>query len=71
MGGDSLRGFTGRIAHLFCEDIVCDVDGFYYFLPKRGSGTMASHHLRWMASLLDWINEPWQKDVDQYFSGNN
>jgi hypothetical protein len=48
-------------------DFVQDVDGFFYFWPEEATeGYFSPHHLRWLADELDKLNEPWQKEIDDY-----
>jgi hypothetical protein len=49
-------------------DFVTDVDGFVYFWPMENRGSMAAHHLRWLADELDKRNQGWQKTIDNYFN---
>ncbi len=53
----------------YLGDAERDVDGMYYLWmlpPEHGSHT--SHSLRWLADKLDELNEPYQKELDAYFS---
>ena len=58
--------FTGRVAHLMAKDIDCCADGFYSYWPQDRGGYIEPRHLRWMADLIDWLNEPWQRQIDDY-----
>lgn len=48
------------------NEFECDVDGFVYYWPN-GYGSLASHHLRWIADELDKMNEPITKEIEEYF----
>lgn len=43
--------------------IYREVDGFYYFDPLPGQGCYSAHNLRWLADVLDKMNEPWAAGV--------
>lgn len=50
-------------------DFVRDVDGYWYYWPKGYSGgSLASHHLRWLADWLDQKNLPWDNEVNAFFA---
>ena len=51
------------------KNIVLDVDGFYYYWPD-GNGHYAPHHLREIADELDRMNEPWEKQIEEYFNNS-
>jgi hypothetical protein len=61
--------FDARHAHQFASDFIQDVDGFFYYyvLPESKSGTISAYTLRQIADLLDWVNEPWQANIEAYF----
>ena len=49
------------------EDLVQDVDGYYYFWPISNKGSFTAHNLRQIADELDRINAPWDKQINDYF----
>lgn len=49
------------------DDIILGDDGFYVFWPTTTKGAFAPHNLRQIADLLDEMNEPWRKDIEEYF----
>lgn len=49
------------------DDIVCDVDGYYYYWPTNNNGHFAAHHLRQIADHLDMINAPAEKQMQEYW----
>jgi hypothetical protein len=57
LDGDHLIGYAPRLE-----------DGYYYFDFLKKDGVMSSNDLKMIASFLDEINEPWDKQVKQYFS---
>lgn len=46
-------------------------DGFYYFDPQPNLGVFSAHHLREIANKLDEMNEPWEKEIANYFAFNS
>lgn len=45
-------------------------DGFYYFWPQfEGGGCLTPFILREIADELDKLNQPWNDEIDKYFSG--
>jgi hypothetical protein len=44
-----------------------DVDGyFYYAMPNKPTqGLIPSHHLKELSDMLEELNEPWDKIVEQ------
>ena len=50
--------------------ILKDVDGFYYFWPNPNKGFFAAHQLRWIADELGRLNEPYEKQISEYFENN-
>lgn len=44
-------------------------DGFYYLFPRPDGGCYPPYLLRWIADELDRLNEPHQKEIEKYFSG--
>lgn len=50
------------------EDIIAGADGFYIFWPEGRKGSYAAHHLRLIADILDEMNEPLWKDIEDFFS---
>jgi hypothetical protein len=42
-----------------------DISGFYYFDPYEDRGLFAAHSLRDIANLLDEINEPYNKQINE------
>lgn len=49
------------------ENIVCNVDGFYYYWPKNSS-MYAPYLLRQIADILDDMNAPYEKELWRYFN---
>jgi hypothetical protein len=50
------------------NDIILGDDGFYCYWPEKSDGFLTSADLRGIANYLDEINEPWRKNIDEYFS---
>lgn len=44
-------------------------DGYLYFWPVKNEGAYSAHDLREIADELDRRNEPWDKQVNEYFDG--
>lgn len=58
------------IAHLLdmaADDLLQDVDGFYYYFPKPNGGSLSPWMLRAIADELDRRNAPWDAQIEQYF----
>lgn len=49
------------------DDILCDVDGFFYYFPKNAGASLSSWMLRGIANELDRRNEPWERELDKHF----
>lgn len=49
------------------RDLVCDIDGYYYFLPKSRAGHFPSWYLRAVADILDAKNKPWDDEIKEKF----
>lgn len=45
----------------------CEIDGYYYWFPKR-SGGLSAGDLRSIADELDKINADWDAEVQQILS---
>lgn len=45
-------------------------DGFYYWWPESYRGAYAAYQLRWIADELDRLNEPYKKQINEYFEDN-
>jgi hypothetical protein len=50
------------------DEFALDVDGFWYYWPKRNGGSISTWMLRAIADELDRRNEPWQREIDAYFA---
>jgi len=48
------------------KDIYMEVCGYYVFRPSN-QGFMYEYALREIADYLDELNEPWDKQVKEYF----
>ena len=55
-----------NFAALVQDDLIALEDGFFYFEPK-GTGVLSAHSLRMIADLLDQINAPWEREIEEYF----
>lgn len=50
------------------NEIMTDMDGFYKYWPITNRvGCLTAENLRAIADGLDKMNEPWQKQLDEYF----
>ena len=50
---------------------ICPLDcGFWHYWPEKNRGALSSHNLKQVAEILDEINAPWQKQLEQYFAEN-
>ncbi len=49
--------------------IYMEIDGFYVLDMVRRPGFIASYQLRELANVLDKLNEPYQKQLDEFFKG--
>ena len=47
-------------------ELVCDVDGYYYYWPKN-DGALSEYHLRLLAKELKRLNKHWNEKIDEYF----
>ncbi len=56
--------FNGNIIDKF----ILDIDGFYYRSGEKGYE--ASYYLRWLADLLNEINAPYEKEIEEYFKNH-
>jgi len=52
------------------EDMLKDVDGYFYYFPKPNGGSLAPWMLREIANELDRRNDPWDRELDKYFRGD-
>lgn len=53
-------------------DFVCGDDGYYVYWPKGcGHGSLAPHHLRWLAAELDAMNAAHDVEVRAFFEDCN
>jgi NAD(P)H-nitrite reductase large subunit len=50
-------------------EIIALEDGFYNFFPEMRGGCWPSWALRELADVMDEMNEPWQKQIDEFFEG--
>jgi len=50
------------------QEVIVGDDGFYYYWPEQNRGFLSSDDLRIIADYIDEINEPWQKNIDEYFA---
>lgn len=52
-------------------DVYQEVDGYYvYVAPLDSRGAFTSYDLKIIAEFLDELNEPWDKEVREYFENN-
>lgn len=59
--------FDGDTAEKMRQDLIASDDGFYYYnIP--GEGMLSSWDLRRLATLIDWVNEPLEKELDEFFA---
>lgn len=52
-------------------DAIADVDGFYKFWPERRPGSWEAYVLRYISECLDELNAKWEKEIADYFSGQD
>jgi hypothetical protein len=50
-------------------DFIRDVDGYFYYWAND-YGCWSSNTLRVIAEKLEEINEPYEKEVEEYFKNN-
>lgn len=51
------------------SDILRADDGYYVYWPRQcGKGYYTSEVLKAIAHELDRLNEPWDKDINDYFN---
>lgn len=64
-----MNRYEKRLIELIEErnEFVTDVDGYLYWWPEGFNGHLSSYQLRAIADELDRINEPWNKQIDEYF----
>ena len=58
------------IAHLIDmakDDLLQDVDGYYYYFPQQGGGSLSPWMLRAIADELDRLNVPYEAELEEYF----
>jgi hypothetical protein len=60
--------YKERIISCIREDIIQDVDGYYYFWPSEGGGYFSEFVLRTIADHLEELNKPWDNEINQYFA---
>lgn len=48
-------------------DIISSEDGFKVYWPLNPVGFLSAEALRIIADELDRLNEPWQKQINEYF----
>lgn len=53
---------------VYVGDILCDVDGFYYWWPEHRGGCLDQGFLLNMSELLGKLNEPMDKELEDFFS---
>lgn len=51
-------------------DAYREVDGYYVFVPGGRGAAWSSSELKMVAEFLDEINEPWDKQIQEYFENN-
>lgn len=61
------EAYKKRVLECVKDDIIQDVDGYYYFWPTANRGHHNSVGLRIIADHLDEINNPWDADIRQFF----
>ena len=47
--------------------ILREVDGFFVFYPEQHGGFWPAHMLREVSNKLYELNEPWEKQINDYF----
>ena len=51
-------------------DVYQEVDGYFVFVPGGRGGYWSSHELKMVSEFLDELNEPWDREVKEYFENN-
>jgi len=50
------------------QDVIRGDDGFFVYWPEKVHGSLSSHYLRFIADILDKMNEPYIAELDRYFA---
>lgn len=50
--------------------ILMKEDGYYDFWPELKGGYWSAEVLRQIADLLDQLNAPWEKEINDYFANS-
>lgn len=64
---ESNEEYRARIIKTIKDDIIQDVDGYYYFWPAEGGGYFNEFTLRVIADHLEELNKPWDDEINKYF----
>jgi hypothetical protein len=56
-----------RLIEQASDDLLQDVDGFFYYFPRPGGGSLSPWMLRAIADELDRLNAPYEAEIDEYF----
>ena len=56
-----------RLLDMAKDDLLQDVDGFYYYFPKPNGGSLSPWMLRAIADELDRKNAPYEAELEEYF----
>ncbi len=51
-------------------DFVTGDDGYVVFWPENRHGYYTAANLRELADELDYVNAPWDRQVNEYFDAN-
>lgn len=69
-----LKDKSPAIKEVYLDDKIvgtfdCIEDGFWYYDPdeKTHRGYLRAFELRFIAEKLDELNEPWRKQINEYF----
>lgn len=65
---ESNEEYKARIIKCIKDDIIQDVDGYYYFWPSDGGGYFSEFALRVIADHLKELNKPWENEIERYFN---
>lgn len=49
------------------NDIIQGDDGYYVYWPIKNKGCLDAWELRLIADYIDELNEPWDKQMREYF----
>lgn len=60
------RVFVRHVINNEKDNIKRDVDGFYYWFPS-GNGSWATNGLKVLTWIIDKLNEPYEKQLEEYF----